>query len=78
MTVENITNLANKKKTHVELFNELITAIKETHETENDSGTQLSNNEARKTALRLIGFYKKFIDIEVRIEREAQQELEPG
>ena len=39
---------------------------------------KINDHEATKVALNLVGFCKRFIEIQIRIEKEAEKHLKPG
>ncbi len=70
-----VRNNKNKQKTYDKLFGELATDIKEIY---NSTDTNLTDREANEAVTNLIRFYKKMVDIEIRLLAEEDQHLEPG
>ena len=70
--------LDDKQKSGSKLFTDLAATMKAVYNKNKNHHNKINDQEANKAALNLIEFCKRFIEIQVRIEREQQKKLEPG
>ncbi|NRB10101.1 MAG: hypothetical protein HRU35_00550 [Rickettsiaceae bacterium] len=73
MAGKNTVNFINKKKSSSKLFNDLADTIKEAYNNDKTLSDKIDDAESRILARNMIEFCQKFIEIQIRIESEAEK-----